>query len=98
MLRDFLCPPDFNVIRNCIQKVCTVFHYVMCRRLVWKVMICSAIHKAPVQRSAGGWNDPQTSFPIDGFTAFSEIVPGNAGNGSAGGFVNRAVTGRARLI
>ena len=51
----------------------------------------SAIHKAAVQRSAGGWNDPQTPFPTDSFTTFSGIVPGKAGNGSAGGFVNSTV-------
>ena len=51
----------------------------------------SAIHKAAIHRSAGGWNDPQRPFPIDGFTAFSGIVPGNVRNGSAGGFVNSAV-------
>ena len=55
-------------------------------------MVNSAIHKAAVYRSASGWNDPQRPFPIDGFTAFSGIVPGKAGNSSASGFVNSAVT------
>ena len=41
----------------------------------------SPIHKAAVHCSAGGWNNP-----IDGFMAFSGMVPGKAGNGSAGGF------------
>ena len=54
-------------------------------------VLYSAIHKAAVHRSAGGWNDPQRPFPIDGFMAFSGIVPGKAGNSSAGGFVNSAV-------
>ena len=54
-------------------------------------MIYSAIHKAAVHRFAGSWNDTQRLFPIDGFTAFSEIVSGKAGNGSAGGFVNGTV-------
>ena len=55
-------------------------------------VIYSAIHKAAIHRSAGGWNDPRRLFPIDGFTAFSGIVPGKAGNGSTRGFVNSVVT------
>ena len=51
----------------------------------------SAVHKATVHRSAGGWNDPQRPFPIGGFTAFSGIAPRIAVNGSACGFVNSAV-------
>ena len=55
------------------------------------LFIYSAIHKAAIHCSVGSWNDSQRPFPIDGFTAFSGIVPGNAGNGSANGFVNSAV-------
>ena len=51
----------------------------------------SAIHKAAAHRSASGWNDPQRPFPIDSLTAFSGIVPGRAGSGSVGSFVNSAV-------
>ena len=51
----------------------------------------SAIHKAAAHRSAAGWKDPQRLFPIDSFTAFSGIVPGKAGNGSASSFVNSVV-------
>ena len=56
--------------------------------IIINLKINSAIHKAAVHRSAGGRNDPQRPFPIDGFTAFSRIVR----NGSAGGFVNSAVS------
>ena len=45
-------------------------------------------------RSAGGWNDPQKPFHIDGFMAFSGIVSGKAGNSSASGFLNSTVSYR----
>ena len=41
---------------------------------------------------AGGRNDVRDRSPIHGFQGFSGIVPGKAGNGSAGGFVNSAVS------
>ena len=42
--------------------------------------------------SAGGRNDPQGPFLYSRLQGFSRMVPGNPGNGSAGGFVNSAVT------
>ena len=60
----------------------------------------SAIHKATV-RPAAVQNDLRRSFlpaaPIDSqwtFFCSTGIVPGKAGNGSAGGFVNSAVRPR----
>ena len=41
---------------------------------------------------AGGRNDVRDRSPIHGFQGFSGIVPGKAGNGSADGFVNSAVS------
>ena len=47
----------------------------------------SAIHKATSRRP----ERPQRPFPYSRLQGFSGIVPGKAGNGSAGGFVNSAV-------
>ena len=49
--------------------------------------LCESIHKA-----ASWWQErPQRPFPYSRLQGFSGIVPGKAGNGSAGGFVNSAV-------
>ena len=50
--------------------------------------INSAIHKAAGRRQ----ERPQRPFPYSWLQGFSVIVPGKAGNGSAGCFVNSAVT------
>ena len=47
----------------------------------------SAIHKATGRRK----ERPQRPFPYSRLQGFSGILPGKAGNGSAGGFVNSAV-------
>ena len=47
----------------------------------------SAIHKATGRRQ----ERPQRPFPYSRLQGFSVIVPGKAGNSSAGGFVNSAV-------
>ena len=48
----------------------------------------SAIHKAAGRRQ----ERPQRPFPYSRLQGFSGIVPGKAGNGSAGSFVNSAFT------
>ena len=48
----------------------------------------SVIHKAAGRRQ----ERPQRPFPYSLLQGFSGIVPGKAGNSSAGGFVNSAVT------
>ena len=48
----------------------------------------SAFHKAAGRQQE--W--PQKPFPYSQLQSFSGIVPGKAGNGSASGFVNNAVT------
>ena len=48
---------------------------------------------SPIHKAAGRWQGrTQRLFPYSQLQGFSGIIPGKAGNGSAGGFVNSAVT------
>ena len=58
---------------------------------IWIIGTYSAIHKTAGRRQ----EQPQRLFPYSRLQGFSGIVPGKAGNGSAGGFVNSAVRGPA---
>ena len=60
----------------------------MCPLSIVRPIIYSAIHKAAGRQQ----EQPQRPFPYSRLHGFSGIVPGKAGNGFAGSFVNSAVT------
>ena len=77
-----------NDIKSTIQLSPTHQKQGSADRIQPEHSINSAIHKA-----AGRWQErPQRPFPYSRLQGFSGIVPGKTGNGSAGGFVNSAVS------
>ena len=62
------------------------FNWEECLSVALCIALYSTIHKATSQRQ----EHPQRPSPYSRLQGFSGIVPGKAGNGSAGSFVNSA--------